>query len=204
MKEIIKYLRQINSYTQNDVAEKIGVSRQSYIKYENGSVTPSKDVVCKLSDLYGVEKDFIYKNEIPKISGKTDSFSARKNFIDYDSVDAGELDIASVVPDYTASKRRTKSYEAYYDGNCVRLLNTDYVIERGQHFTVIIEESDIREQRKKENAWDNIIELTKSVSPYNKGPDDDPFYKKELETAILEKYAPDYLKNNDWDNGDAK
>ena len=34
MKEILKYLRQINSLTQDEIAKKINISRQWYIKFE--------------------------------------------------------------------------------------------------------------------------------------------------------------------------
>ena len=40
MKEILKYLRQTNSFTQEEIARKHEISRQTYIKYENGEVEP--------------------------------------------------------------------------------------------------------------------------------------------------------------------
>lgn len=40
MREILKYLRQTNSFTQEEIARKLEISRQTYIKYENGEVEP--------------------------------------------------------------------------------------------------------------------------------------------------------------------
>ena len=70
MKEILKYLRSVNSYSQEKVAESIGLSRQSYNKYEVGTVIPSDKIVKKLADLYNVTSEFIKKNQIPQIPGK--------------------------------------------------------------------------------------------------------------------------------------
>lgn len=57
MKEILKYLRSVNSYSQEKVAESIGLSRQSYNKYEVGTVIPSDKIVKKLADLYNVTSE---------------------------------------------------------------------------------------------------------------------------------------------------
>lgn len=67
MKEILKYLRTVNSLSQKDVAEKLGLSRQSYNKYEAGSVVPSDKTVKKLAGLYDVSVEFIKANIVPKI-----------------------------------------------------------------------------------------------------------------------------------------
>ena len=67
MKEILKYLRQLHSFTQEEVAQRIGLSRQSYIKYERGVLQPNKKVVARLAELYRVPEDFIYKNEVPRL-----------------------------------------------------------------------------------------------------------------------------------------
>lgn len=93
MKEILKYLRQTNSYTQEEIAHKLEISRQSYIKYENGDVEPGEKIIRKLSIIYSVREDFIRKNEIPNpglkntaaytISDNTDSFYIAKPAVPY-------------------------------------------------------------------------------------------------------------------------
>ena len=39
-KENISMLRNINGYSQEEVAEKIGISRQAYAKWEKGETVP--------------------------------------------------------------------------------------------------------------------------------------------------------------------
>ena len=53
----LKRLRKIHQYTQENVAEKINVSRQSIAKWENGESTPDIDTLIKLSKLYNVTLD---------------------------------------------------------------------------------------------------------------------------------------------------
>lgn len=53
----LKRLRKIHQYTQENVAEKINVSRQSIAKWENGESTPDIDSLVKLSKLYNVSLD---------------------------------------------------------------------------------------------------------------------------------------------------
>jgi AbrB family looped-hinge helix DNA binding protein len=53
----LKGLRKKNQYTQEDVAGKINVSRQSVAKWENGESIPDIDSCIKLAKLYKVKLD---------------------------------------------------------------------------------------------------------------------------------------------------
>ena len=53
----LKRLRKINQYTQEEIAEKINVSRQSVAKWESGESTPDIESCIKLSNLYKVKLD---------------------------------------------------------------------------------------------------------------------------------------------------
>lgn len=53
----LKRLRKNNQYTQEDVAGKINVSRQSVAKWENGESIPDIDSCIKLAKLYKVKLD---------------------------------------------------------------------------------------------------------------------------------------------------
>ena len=64
MKELIsmismnlKRLRKIHQYTQEDVAEKIKVSRQAVAKWESGESAPDINSCKALADLYNVTID---------------------------------------------------------------------------------------------------------------------------------------------------
>ncbi|SFJ23635.1 hypothetical protein TPDSL_19520 [Terrisporobacter petrolearius] len=53
----LKTLRKINKYTQEEVAEKINVSRQSVAKWENNESVPDINSCVKLTKLYNVTLD---------------------------------------------------------------------------------------------------------------------------------------------------
>lgn len=53
----LKRLRKIHQYTQENLAEKINVSRQSIAKWESGETNPDIDSLVKLSKIYNVSLD---------------------------------------------------------------------------------------------------------------------------------------------------
>ncbi len=61
LKENLIILRNIHGYSQEEIAEKIGISRQAYAKWENGSTVPDIEKCKRLSDLYGVTIDSLIK-----------------------------------------------------------------------------------------------------------------------------------------------
>ena len=50
-------LRKQRGYSQEEVAEKIGVSRQAVAKWESGETMPDLDNTMALAELYGVSLD---------------------------------------------------------------------------------------------------------------------------------------------------
>ncbi|MGN0665827.1 MAG: helix-turn-helix domain-containing protein [Huintestinicola sp.] len=57
LKDNIAMLRDINGYSQEEVAEKIGISRQAYAKWEKGETIPDVERCQRLAELYGVTID---------------------------------------------------------------------------------------------------------------------------------------------------
>ncbi len=53
----LKELRKAHRYTQEEVAEKISVSRQAVAKWENGETVPDINNCIALAELYGVTLD---------------------------------------------------------------------------------------------------------------------------------------------------
>ncbi len=53
----IKRLRQINQYSQEKLAEKLGVSRQAIAKWENGETTPDLTNLLEIARLFQVTLD---------------------------------------------------------------------------------------------------------------------------------------------------
>jgi transcriptional regulator with XRE-family HTH domain len=64
-KSVLKELRENAKLSQNELAKKIGISRQSYIKYENLESKPTLDVVEKLAKFFDVDYACIIDNKIP-------------------------------------------------------------------------------------------------------------------------------------------
>lgn len=58
----LKIFRKKNGYTQEQIAEKIGVSRQAIAKWENGDAMPDVENIIALADLYEVTVDSLVRN----------------------------------------------------------------------------------------------------------------------------------------------
>lgn len=162
MKDVLKYLRQTGGFTQADAAKMIGVSRQSYSKYENGAVVPSDALVAKIAKVYGVDESFIRANKIPSISGSN---------VEY------KLDGDAKVPNVASPK----SYDAYFDGNTVRVLGEANFYE-GQKFKLVTVD-DGEEQKK---ACEILRSYCGRLKP---GPENDPYYEKEYHDYLEGKYG---------------
>ena len=50
-------LRREHEYTQNDIADKVGVTSQAVSKWENDQASPDIDVIVKLAELYDMTTD---------------------------------------------------------------------------------------------------------------------------------------------------
>ena len=66
MFNILKYLRETNNYSQEQVAEKLDITRQSYIKYEKNICISDVFLLKKIAELYDVDYSSIIENKLPK------------------------------------------------------------------------------------------------------------------------------------------
>lgn len=64
LSEKIVKLRKKNGWSQEELAEKLGISRQSVSKWESGTSIPDLDNILKLSALFDVSTDYLLKDEI--------------------------------------------------------------------------------------------------------------------------------------------
>ena len=62
----IKKLRTGQNLSQDDLAEKLYVSRQSISKYENGEATPDIDKLVQLAEIFGVSLDYLVLGKEPE------------------------------------------------------------------------------------------------------------------------------------------
>ncbi|MDO4833494.1 MAG: helix-turn-helix domain-containing protein [Bacillota bacterium] len=88
LKENLVMLRKLNAYSQEQIAEKIGISRQAYAKWESGTTIPDIDRAAGLARIYGVTLDSLMKTESMEGIGKLPPAPQGKNI--WGSVILGE------------------------------------------------------------------------------------------------------------------
>ena len=60
----IMNLRKKCGWSQEDLADQLGISRQSVSKWESGMSIPDLEKIVKMSALFGVSTDYLLKDEI--------------------------------------------------------------------------------------------------------------------------------------------
>ena len=58
----LRQAREQSGLTQQDLAEKLGVTKSAIGNYENGVSSPKWDVLLKIFDILQVEPNFLYKD----------------------------------------------------------------------------------------------------------------------------------------------
>ena len=61
LKDKLQLLRKQNGYSQEELADKLGIARQTLSKWENGQAVPELNNLISLSNLYGITIDRIVK-----------------------------------------------------------------------------------------------------------------------------------------------
>lgn len=67
--EKIMKLRKENSWSQEELAAKLGISRQSVSKWESTASIPDLDKIIKLSEIFGVSTDYLLKDDLEEEPG---------------------------------------------------------------------------------------------------------------------------------------
>ncbi len=78
----IKYLRERNEYTQQKIADYLGISKMTYIRYENGNTKATAGIIVKLADLYNISTDFLLGRSNVGTPFRTDNDAATPNATD--------------------------------------------------------------------------------------------------------------------------
>lgn len=71
-------LRKNHGLSRQEVADELEISIHTYIKYENESVKPPLDTLCKLADFYGVTTDYLLGRNTEE-QGNLDKLTAEFN-----------------------------------------------------------------------------------------------------------------------------
>ena len=63
LKDNLLMLRSVYGFSQEEIAKKIGISRQAYAKWETGATTPDIDKCNRLAQVYGTTVDGLLRTE---------------------------------------------------------------------------------------------------------------------------------------------
>ena len=75
-------LRKANDLTQEQLAEKLDVSRQSISKWESGQATPELEKIVAMSTVFNVTTDYLLKSsEIDDLSVKTEMLERQQQMM---------------------------------------------------------------------------------------------------------------------------
>jgi len=75
MGEKILNMRKARGWNQEELAERIGVTRQAVSRWEAGSAKPDADKIIAICDLFGVSADYLLRD---RYSGEGSSLKAEK------------------------------------------------------------------------------------------------------------------------------
>ncbi|MGN0629596.1 MAG: helix-turn-helix domain-containing protein [Oscillospiraceae bacterium] len=64
-------LRKENNYTQEQLADILGVSRQAISKWESDAAYPETDKLIRIGELYGCSMDYLIKDSVEEPSGRS-------------------------------------------------------------------------------------------------------------------------------------
>ena len=63
LRENLMMLRKAKGFSQEEIAEKIDISRQAYAKWETGATVPDIEKCVRLAEVYGVTVDSLVKTQ---------------------------------------------------------------------------------------------------------------------------------------------
>ncbi len=74
--DIVKKLRTAHNYSQVQLAEKLGVSKQTVSNWENNNILPSIDMLIRISNFFSVSTDYLLEldsRHYIEVTGLTDT-----------------------------------------------------------------------------------------------------------------------------------
>lgn len=108
----ITELRKKNGWSQEELAERLGVSRQSVSKYESAQSIPDLDKLLRLASIFGVTTDYLLKDEL-----ESEEFTAADEQEEHDApLHRISLETAN---EYLRAKRETAKPIALATALCI-------------------------------------------------------------------------------------
>lgn len=116
----LRQAREQSGLTQQDLAEKLGITKSAIGNYENGVSSPKWDVLLKIFDVLKVEPNFLYQDsfslETPETSPLTPQQSALLSSFDLLN-EEGQQKALDYVDDLVLTGRYKKYATSDADGN---------------------------------------------------------------------------------------
>lgn len=182
MKESLRYLRERASLSQYQVAAELGISRQTYIKFESGDTEPSLAQLRALAALYQVELHSIIENQYSV--REPDSFSATGKNGSTVPIKHCQDDIyatAPIKPCIVSSP--SPVYEGVFDGTCVRPLDLDFPARINQKVTITLQDEYLVDKA-------TLVEQVRGILHFGADPSKWPLEERAWELHCMEKYSP--------------
>ena len=102
----LKQARKQKGLTQGQLAQKIGADIQRISKYERGVLTPTTEIMVKLSDALDVSLDYLLKNGKNRVAGKIRDTELIDQFIQVDTLPEKDRLILKALLDAFIKKHR--------------------------------------------------------------------------------------------------
>lgn len=83
--KIMRILRESKDYSQEYVAEYLGISQNTYSKLENGQSRLTVDRMKQLAELYGVAPEYFLSNDLPVVTYNNGHNSHGGYFVTYNN-----------------------------------------------------------------------------------------------------------------------
>lgn len=157
METTLRKLREQNNYSQATVASCLGISRQMYIKYENGESVPSVKVVKELSNFYRVPYDVIiedkFADETEKRNESQEIYKQEEGY--------GAMEVHFTEPEYYAQKESSSYYLESIIKMLPKLVYKEHLVVLEKLCGIVkLETQQNLKPKKQKNAYERLMELS--------------------------------------------
>ena len=91
LSEKIMSLRKRNGWSQEELAQQLGVSRQSVSKWESMASMPDIQKIMSMSELFGVSTDYLLKDELEELPATAVATAAATTTDDADTTASDDI-----------------------------------------------------------------------------------------------------------------
>ena len=192
MKETIRYLREKKSLLQSQVAERLDISRQTYIKFESRDAEPSVAQLRVLADLYQIpiiafiENRYSVQEPVAEAATKntTEATTPPLPPVHHEHL-AGHRDLLYDIPPDRPCIVASPSavYEGVFDGTCVRPLDVNFPARINQKVTITLQDEYLVNKA-------TLVEQVRGILHFGADPSKWPLEEKAWELHCMEKYGP--------------